>query len=81
MSAIPEPQTGEELFRLDDGCATTGVDFSPDGSRLVTVSGCYTMKVWAADIDDLLHLARQRVTRALTEEECRQYLRVDRCPA
>jgi WD40 repeat protein len=76
-----DAQTGEELFRLEDGCAIAGVDFSPDGSRLVTVGGCYTMKVWAADIDDLLELAHQRVTRALTDEECRQYLHLDRCVA
>jgi WD40 repeat protein len=72
-------QTGEQLFTLDGECAVAGIDFSPDGSRLVTVDGCYTMKVWAHDIDDLLDLARQRVTRALTHEECRQYLHVDRC--
>jgi WD40 repeat protein/DNA-binding SARP family transcriptional activator len=74
-----DAQTGEQLFTLDGECAVAGIDFSPDGSRLVTVDGCYTMKVWAHDIDDLLDLARQRVTRALTHEECRQYLHVDRC--
>ena len=57
--ALFDSQTGEELFTLDGDCAVAGVDFSPDGSRLVTVDGCYTMKVWAHDIDDLLELARQ----------------------
>ncbi len=75
-----DAQTGEQLFTLDRDCAVAGVDFSPDGSRLVTVGGCYTMKVWAHDIDDLLGLARQRVTRALTDEECQQYLHVGSCP-
>ena len=52
--ALFDAQTGEQLFTLDGDCAVAGVDFSPDGSRLVTVDGCYTMKVWAHDIDDLL---------------------------
>ena len=33
------------------------------------------------DIDDLLDIARREVTRELTDEECRQFLHVDRCPA
>ena len=33
------------------------------------------------DIDDLLEIARREVTRSLTDEECRQYLHVERCPA
>jgi hypothetical protein len=39
-----------------------------------------TVRVWALDIDDLLEIARQEVTRSLTNEECRQYLHVERCP-
>lgn len=33
------------------------------------------------DLEDLMCLARERLTRSLTEEECRQYLHVDGCPA
>jgi hypothetical protein len=40
----------------------------------------YTVQVWAADLDALFDLARQRVTRSLTVEECRQYLHLARCP-
>ncbi len=39
------------------------------------------VRVWALDIDDLLAIAQQKVTRSLTEDECRQYLHVDACPA
>jgi hypothetical protein len=30
--------------------------------------------VWALDVDRLLEIARGRVTRSLTDAECRQYL-------
>jgi len=35
--------------------------------------------VWALDVDRLLEIARGRVTRSLTDAECRQYLQ-DLCP-
>jgi WD40 repeat protein len=54
--------------------------FSPDGSLLASVDQT-TVRVWALDIDDLLEIARQNVTRSLTDEECRQYLHVEACPA
>ena len=56
------------------------VAFSPDGSLLASVDGA-TVRVWALDIDDLLEIARQNVTRSLTDEECRQYLHVESCPS
>jgi hypothetical protein len=31
-------------------------------------------------IGDLIALAHQRVTRGLTDDECRSYLHLDRCP-
>ncbi|HLA92388.1 MAG TPA: hypothetical protein VJO36_02485 [Actinomycetota bacterium] len=39
------------------------------------------IRVWAVDIDDLLEIARRNVTRSLSEEECRQYLHLESCPA
>ena len=30
--------------------------------------------------EELMALARARVTRSLTDAECRQYLHVDQCP-
>ena len=56
------------------------VVFSPDGSMLASWADDGT-RVWALDIDDLLEIARSEVTRALTEEECRQYLHVEACPS
>ena len=62
------------------GCAVEGVAFSPDGSKLASSSRCDGVQIWALDMDDLLEIARREARRSLTDEECRQYLHVDRCP-
>ena len=51
-----------------------------DGTRLVYPADDGTIRVLALDIDDLLALARSRLTRSWTEDECRSYLHLDRCP-
>ncbi len=56
------------------------VDFSPDGTMLVSSGRNDIVRVWALEIDDLLEVARRNVTRPLTDEECRQYLHVGSCP-
>jgi dipeptidyl aminopeptidase/acylaminoacyl peptidase len=61
------------------GCPVSEVAFSPDGTRLASTSPCGGLRIWALDINDLLEIARREVPRALTDEECRQYLHVYRC--
>jgi hypothetical protein len=38
------------------------------------------VRIYVLDTDDLVALARSRVTRPLTAEECQKYLHVDECP-
>jgi len=52
---------------------------SPDGRQLVSAAADGTVRVWAVDLDDLVRLAQQRLTRGLTDEECRQYLQGEGC--
>ena len=33
------------------------------------------------DLDDLIAIANERLTRGFTDDECRQYLHLERCPA
>jgi WD40 repeat protein/DNA-binding SARP family transcriptional activator len=69
-----------QLSLRGSGCAVEGVAFSPDGMKLASTSWCDGVRVWALDIDDLLEIAQREAGRSLTDEECRQYLHVDRCP-
>jgi WD40 repeat protein len=48
------------------------IDVSPDGRRLVT-SADGVARVWTLDPDELLELARARVSRNLSEAECDRY--------
>ena len=74
--------TGREVLTLfGHDLVVNTVTFSPDGRFLATVSGDGTVALHLLPIDELRDLARERVTRTLTDEECRQYLHVGKCPA
>lgn len=74
-------RTGHEVLALTGHELTVfGVAFSPDGRFLATASADGTTVVHLLDVDELVDLARARVTRSLTADECRQYLHVARCP-
>ena len=76
-----DAHTGAQRLVLPGfGCEVARVAFSPDGRKLATASPCGGVRVWALDIGDLLEIARREVPRTLTNEECRRYLHVDRCP-
>jgi WD40 repeat protein len=72
--------TGKELLTLHAPDGLTSVAFSPDGSQLAAGSRDGTNHIYLLKIEDLVALARQRVTRSLTTEECQQYLHVATCP-
>jgi WD40 repeat protein len=75
-----DAESGLERLLLDTHQhAVYGLDFSPDGKKLASESPDGVARIWALDLDDLLDIARDQVTRPLTDEECRQYLHLDRC--
>jgi WD40 repeat protein len=57
--------------------ALRSAQFSPDGLRVVTASEDKTARVYLVRIEDLMALAKTRVTRELTCGERAQYLHED----
>jgi hypothetical protein len=47
---------------------------------LITTNQDGIGRVYALRIEDLITLAKSRLTRSLTTEECQKYLHVDACP-
>ena len=76
-----EAQSGKELLTLRGHSGSVfAVAFSPDGKRLATASADASVQVYALDLRDLINLARSRVTRPLTSEECQRYFEFKDCP-
>jgi WD40 repeat protein len=74
--------TGRELLVLRGHAGSiSDVAFSPDGTRLASASNDGTIRVYVLPIDELMVLARSRLTRTWTPAECRQYLQLETCPA
>jgi WD40 repeat protein/class 3 adenylate cyclase len=73
--------TGKELLTLTGATfALRRVAFSPNGSRLATASADGNVRVYILPLDQLLQVARSRLTRTWTPAECRQYLPGGKCP-
>jgi WD40 repeat protein len=54
--------------------------FSPDGARLAYTAIDGTVRVLGLEIEDLIGLARSRLTRSWIREECETYLHRHTCP-
>jgi WD40 repeat protein len=74
-------ESGRELITLAAHSEDVrSVAWTPNGKRLLSAGEDRIIQVYAMDIDLLLPLARSRVTRNLTPEECRKYLHLDEVP-
>ena len=58
----------------------TETEISPDGKMVYTVCWNGWLRAILLEVDELIELARFRVTRSLTTEECQKYLHVEECP-
>lgn len=56
------------------------LDFSHDSTRLISSDDAGKVHVWALDLDELIDIAEERVTRGLTLGECLQFLGQPSCP-
>jgi WD40 repeat protein/energy-coupling factor transporter ATP-binding protein EcfA2 len=89
-----DASTGQPLAILrghENGRWVASAQFSPDGTRIITtgcderglIGSCIvgTVRLYLVNVEDLVALAKSRVTRDLTCEERAQYLHEDRiCP-
>jgi WD40 repeat protein len=82
---IWDAASGNRLITLLENAegAISHVEFNPDGRRvLASVSGAShsTVLEFILPIEELIEVAQSRLTRSLTDDECRQYLHLDACP-
>lgn len=75
-----DAMTGEELLTLPIPDLSFQLFFTPDQTRLVVQTLSET-HVYLLQVEDLIALAKSRVSRTLTIEECQQYLHMQQCPA
>jgi WD40 repeat protein len=74
-SKLWDPRSGSELLTFSSyGSPFVCVALSPDGKRLVTGSQDGIVRVYWVEIEDLMALARTRVTRELTPQERKKFL-------
>ena len=78
QTIVHDATTGEQLVNFEHAATTT--TFSPDGRMLATAGADGIVRLLATRSEDLLALAETRVTRSLTEDECRRYLHLEACP-
>jgi len=76
--------TGQEILTLPGSQGGVyGIAFSPldGGAHIAVASNDGVVRVFLLQIDELIALAKSRVTRSLTSEECKKYLHVQQCPS
>jgi WD40 repeat protein/DNA-binding SARP family transcriptional activator/tRNA A-37 threonylcarbamoyl transferase component Bud32 len=81
LAKVWDVKTGQEITSLYGNASNvTSASFSPDGTHLATAGTDETARIYTLQMEDLVKLARSRMTRSLTTEECRKYLHVETCP-
>ena len=76
-----DPESGLPLLSLGGHAEPVGgIACSPDGRYLATAGFDGTTRVYVVHPEGLLTLARSRLTRSFTLEECQKYLHTEQCP-
>lgn len=75
-----DADTGGVLLHLTlHNAMLSGVGFSPNGRYLASTGGERAL-IYALELDDLVDLAHERLTRSLTTDECQRHLHLEACP-
>jgi WD40 repeat protein len=72
--------SGQQLLSLTGFAGeVSGVAWSPDGLRLAAGGTDGTVQIYAMDPRLLLDVARNRITRNFTPDECKSYFHSQKC--
>jgi WD40 repeat protein len=74
-ATTPEPLT---LAGYDHGL---DIDLNPEGTRLAVPTADGAIRIYVLPIEELVTLARNRLTRSWTVEECQRFVLLEECPA
>lgn len=80
LAKVWDVTTGEEVSSLYGNLSNVfGVSFGLDEDQLVTAGADGTVRTYTLSLDELIALAKSRLTRTLADEECRKFLHVAAC--
>jgi WD40 repeat protein len=75
LAKVWSVDTGAEQFSLYGNTSNVfAVSFSEDGRLIATSGADGTVRTYTTQLDELVSIAKARVTRSLTEAECHKYL-------
>ena len=81
LAKIWDVKSGAELFSLYGNTSNVfGASFSPDGESLATAGADGGIRTYTLQLENLIALAKARLTRSLNDEECQKFLHVEQCP-
>jgi WD40 repeat protein len=77
--------TGANRLRITHDGQVGGAAFSRDGRHLLasvnrSQGSLHSLQIYTLDFEELVTIARSKLTRGFTRDECRHYLQSPRCP-
>ncbi|MEX2406167.1 MAG: hypothetical protein WD834_02415, partial [Actinomycetota bacterium] len=77
-----DARTGQLIFTPPaEPSGVEWVAFNAHGSQIIVIYGDGRILAHPIALEDAIDIARSRVTRSLTESECRTYLHLETCPS
>jgi WD40 repeat protein len=80
---LPKPgePIEEPLTLYGNSGAVYQIAFSPDGTSIASVGRDRVVHIYELNIENMIAIAKSRLTRTWTPEECQKYLHTETCPS